>query len=508
MTNHTFALLIGVNDYSRFDPSGRSDLAGSVNDARRWHALCREHLRVPKAQVRVLASPRRDDPAPLPESTTPATLANITEGLSWLTAEMTRVRREGGQASGLITFSGHGTTVQHPENAELGLSAALCASDTHRDESGDLVGVITLAAIEALLAEVASDVTLAIDACYTSSSPLKSRSLPGLGPVEQLATTITSRLMQGCALWEECYEIHAGDAWHGAFTYSLLTLLEQWTTVDGDDVTYLNASYGDVVFRSHSLVDILGVHQTPTLSGPSQVSLVPVLRPGLAIEPNGTSPEPDVRHAGMQLSPGTSGYRIYDIKVSNTRGKQVTVAQVLAANNASPGYSPGGWQFTNGTEYWQPTPNLAATDIYDSDGNCGITGFEVELSQGDTQWDANDPPTGWDGSEQQDPVTPGTAGSCSWSSGKPPGVTPGQGQYSNQYHGASGDTALPTAMMASFSPVSTPLGSQTTTLEGIYWYSTSSNSGPWFDDETKAGDTDVMDTEGANGATGWWYGTA
>ncbi|MCB9764557.1 MAG: caspase family protein [Alphaproteobacteria bacterium] len=135
----TYALLIGVRDYSRLarstgQPPQESELAGALNDVRSMAMLTRM-MDVPARNIRVLTDPIADpndfaavamgrDPAQnmnMANATFgPATKQGILDGLAWLAEKL-----EAPGAQGILYFSGHSIFTQagHP---------CLCPSDTHR----------------------------------------------------------------------------------------------------------------------------------------------------------------------------------------------------------------------------------------------------------------------------------------------------------------------------------------------------------------------------------------
>jgi len=140
----TFALLMGVSDYTRLDSSARnalgtSDLRGALGDVRSMASLVRL-MGVPADHVRVLTAPRVDAnhfpsvvvgrARPVDMNMTDATMrhataAEIRSGLAWL-AEQLR-SHEGAQ--GIVYFSGHSVVTTSGQ-------LALAAMDTRRGGGG------------------------------------------------------------------------------------------------------------------------------------------------------------------------------------------------------------------------------------------------------------------------------------------------------------------------------------------------------------------------------------
>ena len=102
-----YALILGIHAYRTYDPSGRSDVAGALNDARAWVRQCLSMGFSPE-RIRVLTTPvlAASELGPLGESIHrgEATHDGIVDGITWLITEL------GGEAlaAGVMTFSGHG----------------------------------------------------------------------------------------------------------------------------------------------------------------------------------------------------------------------------------------------------------------------------------------------------------------------------------------------------------------------------------------------------------------
>lgn len=361
-SNPVCALIIGVSDYSAFDPSGRADLPGAVNDARRWYRYATRSLGVPKTQVRVQSDT---------QGHAPTDRAAVIAGLQWLGRQL----GNGTAHSALFTFSGHGLTVDSDANASLeeGLSLALAPSDI----APDLQAALTFEHIEKILFDAIADakygadatlsadeervvldlmenITSIVDACYTQPE-VSDGTLRALtsGPVPDLPTPpprIFSRLILACQLWETAYEIQSADLWHGAFSFALQTMLEQWATGTDDqtDVHYVRATYGDAVFRTRQLVNTLGLDdQNPTLLGSAtNLALLPVLRPGTQVAQGRTSVSPDGLRKREEFSAG-QGDAIVSVQImvgSNT----LAMCLVVGAAQVPGDYA----QFSSNTEYW------------------------------------------------------------------------------------------------------------------------------------------------------------
>lgn len=136
----TYALLIGISDYSQLDLSmgrapGQSDLTGAQNDQHSMAMLVRM-MDVPAENIRVLSSPGasandfaavamgRDPVQDMNMAKAqfgPATKAGILEGLAWLASKLQR-----NDSQGIVYYAGHSVVTEsgHP---------ALCPMDVRLD---------------------------------------------------------------------------------------------------------------------------------------------------------------------------------------------------------------------------------------------------------------------------------------------------------------------------------------------------------------------------------------
>jgi hypothetical protein len=358
MGSRNHVLHVGIDRYSSLAPDGSCDLLGAAHDVRRWSAYSRGALGVPAAQVRTLTDG---------EATREALLAA-------LRALGAAVAADKG-ASGLVTFSGHGAALPDTGAVDsgIGTTAALVPADATRD--GDaLSGLVSLAEIEAALGDGAADTTIVVDACYTrvADADRPHRGLSDGAP--SLPDRVASRLVLGAEPWGLSYEVPAGENWHGALSFALLTLLDQWTVRDPGGATWANVSYGDLVYRAHLQLDVWGLGQRPLLLGPARTSLLPFLRPGPTLAGGDTSPVPDRRRPGAQISIGDSpnGYRIVTVE-ARFGATWLTLANVIVVgSNLKHGYP------TQNCEYWTCFARPAPL------GTC--TGYRFTVEQNREWW--------------------------------------------------------------------------------------------------------------------------
>lgn len=456
MTNSTFAVIIGVDNYTAYDSSGESNLRGAVNDANWWWRFCTRHLHLPPDNIKLLLAPGDPDASGFPVQAGSATRQDIVDALDWLKGKMT-----GSDTSGIFAFSGHGAGVQVGQSA-VGESAAICPSDT-RLLGSSIEGVLTMAEIQDQLGKkTLANVTFSIDACYTTSAAGGlGRSLTPHASLDTMHELVDGRLMLACAPWQASYELQARDAWHGAFTYSLLSLAEQWTVKhDGEGHAWLNVSYGDLVYRAHRMIDVLGVDQTPTLVGLPRVSLLPVFRAGLGLPPEGTSSNPDVTRPTSQVSAGSEDVRGYRLAIRDRFGTWRNVANCHVAGTSHT-YSSS-VSFQAGMEYWTLIGELDEDDVFEN-GVCTLQGIRMKLIY------AGDWPS-------TAPLNPANATiqpvACSYSSGAPES-SPNQ---SGIFRRKTQSTNTPNGIQVQ---LATPANDKTQ-LESVIWWREENNPGPWF----------------------------
>lgn len=359
MTNPISAVIIGVSDYRAADPSGRSDLPGARNDARRWRIYCEGALGLGPEQLRVHADTEGD---------LGTDRASLVASLRWLAAELGSGRAE----SGLVTFSGHGLTTEHVAGGgtDEGLSLALAPSDLSAAHEGAMsfvqVEEILHRALEASLREqgevshqnlsarataLLQDITFCVDACYAEDDRPGGAGR-GLGPRRKAAPVkVFGRLLLASQLWQTAWEVRVAGEWHGAFTYALTSVLEQWArgSDDGTAVRYAQAAYGDLAFRTRTLVHVLGFEdQDPVLLGTAHnLALLPFLRPGLEVQRGWTSAQPNGARRREEFSAGQGdAVVVLEFKVGAGR---LAMAVLTGAATV-----PAQWSedFASSFEYW------------------------------------------------------------------------------------------------------------------------------------------------------------
>ena len=309
----SFALLIGINDYTTFSPSGRDNLVGSVNDALSAAKLAYE-LGCPPENIHLcLADPMADtealrarlDPAIAGAHVSGADRADILACLSWLAAAMTMP-----QAKGLLWFSGHGfSNVQGP---------ALCPADT---ASGDGMPQNLLSnrdVLEGLAGRHAeSHLMVVIDACHSAADTqidMRPRALSASltlsrkSPVDLCYERYGNVVAIAARAHEQGWELTGAGSRHGAFSWAMLTVLRRWGVTDrplGDRIDrFIDLTYADLMDKVRRMLDTLEVNQRPVLYA-APTSLNRTVFHGFGND-DMSSAEPDDA-GGRELFPGAGG---------------------------------------------------------------------------------------------------------------------------------------------------------------------------------------------------------
>jgi hypothetical protein len=370
-TNDSYALLIGVDDYSTYDTSrseavGTSDLKGSRNDAKTFWRLCRL-IGIQPAHIRVLTSPPvdlGDLPGATPENVGPATEAKILEMTGWLADRLGQPSKP----TGILTWSGHGDWL-------AGKGLVLCPSDVTwaPDESGKpgLAHTVSFGQLNKRLAPHAENLTVVLDTCHSGTAnggnaaktgkPLgltrrPIRSMPGLWPTGSVPELqeLVGRVLAASNRNQVAYQSMFDGQYRGVFSWALSAAIEQWrATQEGSNVC-IDLSYGKLIETTERLISALWFDQTPQLFGPPGIADLAVLHQGLAGHPDETATVPDGGFKTEQLDPGFRDYLIYTVTDAMS-GAQV--AQVLVTATAGGGYDAD-------REYWYVTTNLSNSGSY------------------------------------------------------------------------------------------------------------------------------------------------
>lgn len=325
-----FAVLIGVRDYLMYDPTGKSNVPGAQNDALTWVHQCLS-MGFPPEQIFVLTSPvlSPEDlgPSAAQIKTGAATHEEITSAIAWILKQLAE-----GNATGLLTFSGHGINDQG--------RLLLCPSDTTQS----LDNVIDVFALSQTIAGTngAKNLTLVIDGCHSQVGRSRQESisahlnakLDGMAIPEGVG--VAERVLSACAKDQVSVSARFLGKPMGAFTWALTSTLGQWKVVREGDVVRSTISYGDLVSRSRGLLSSLSFTQEPVLSGPDGVALLGFLCLGNTPQPNATSSTPNAKNATRQIDAGTLSWRLYQVYYTASLGNKSPqlFGQIIAVNTA------------------------------------------------------------------------------------------------------------------------------------------------------------------------------
>jgi len=390
---HNFVLIIGVDHYPQMPGAG---LKGSVNDAHWWRRLCAEALVCPAENVRACLSPVG---GVVPEGAHGATAADVLDGVKWLGAAMQASAAAGNSPSGLVVFSGHGAATNAADGFNaLGTTIAMCCSDLHKD--GDHYGgTVSLAMVQGLLAAAVvertaqaieggkgavvaalhkswlPDVTIVLDCCYARPDAAEVRLGEAPKAIQDAAWNIDQnicRIALACNPWEVAYQMRSNGLWHGAFSFALLTLLEQWKVQRDAGRAWFEVTLQNLLRRSDQMLRQLGLEQSPVMMAIPRAGLSPFLRPGLLDVGAGVaSPEPNAHRPTTQIStPDSEGSRPLGIKVTCSDGSEHLAACVIAQGTAGLLYTPQNYWIAAKTESWYRKP-------FTLNAGVTITGYKV-----------------------------------------------------------------------------------------------------------------------------------
>lgn len=309
----SFALIVGVNDYTAFSESGKDNLVGSVNDAiaaARFSLdlgcpashihLCLAEPGVSTAEIRARLGPDFAD-----AHISGATRDEILHCMSGLAESLTRP-----QSKGLLWFSGHGFTDA--------TGPALCPADIRPGE-GQPQNLIRNADVLDLLAirDPDSRLMVVIDACHSSAASRTSMrpralsaslSMSAADAVDLRYEDYGNVVAVAARTHEQGWELTGAGAHHGAFSWAMLTVLRRWGVV-GRDVggridRFVDLTYADLMDKVRRLLETLEVPQRPVLYVPQAMLNRTVFHGFGNDDMESGSPEP---RGGRELFPGGGG---------------------------------------------------------------------------------------------------------------------------------------------------------------------------------------------------------
>ncbi|MEZ4297727.1 MAG: caspase family protein [Polyangiaceae bacterium] len=297
-----YALIIGVQEYTDYDPTADVTVPGARNDARAWVRTCLSIGFAPE-NIRVLTTPELR-PAELGPGTEGVQLgtakrADIMDGLTWLSDQI------GGDtpATGLITFSGHG------DEGENGCPV-LCPSDL----TPSLDNVIDVAKLRSKApGKVKDNLTVMLDCCHAQVGTSPHDSIRGKlrlkHPVESVLQAVKGRgqmrVVAACMRDQSSVSSTFSGEEMGAFTWASVSTLGQWKPVVEEDVAYIGVAYSNLVTRVRVLLGALSFEQVPVVSGPKGVGGEAFLRPVRMAGAGQTAVAPTATRPGRQLDIGS-----------------------------------------------------------------------------------------------------------------------------------------------------------------------------------------------------------
>jgi hypothetical protein len=363
----TFALLIGVTDYTRFDLSadkrpGTSDLQGCLDDVVSFATLARA-MGVCDEDMVVLTTPKLNAnafpgiaPGWTPHPTTTmvdaffdyADHSNVRGALQWLADKLQSTPG----SRGLLYFSGHSAWITRD-----GASApALCPSDATVGVGGDVHHAITYDEVMATFAGLPDDqpLNLVLDTCLEEGST-RTLTQTGTPPADyRFALRPRDVLLAASQMGEPAFSSVFDGRWHGAFTWALATVLGQRPVSMSANGRFFELSYAALLRRIGRFLDELGVSQQPALWSAQTAGAQPVA-------PRGEWPvfgyptwQVQARlmpsRAKAEVTGGAAGwgYRIKDSAGAGIGWLIVT----RAWTSEVPTTQIGNQTFTNGRDHW------------------------------------------------------------------------------------------------------------------------------------------------------------
>ena len=368
-----FALLIGVQDYKAYDPSGAADLPAGVNDIGAFCRMCRR-LGLPMENIHVLTSPKGlgeagrnvdlhgEGAGYLGE----ATRDEILEQLGWLAGKLGHAPGDPSPKVGLLTYSGHGDYLKD----EL----ALCPSDVALGPGTDLEGLIAFSEIAKLLAVGGANenLTVVLDCCHAAAAVTDVTAPPAAKPRASLtgrpspvkeAPLLGARMFLATAPSQTGYQSTFDATPHGALSWAMSVVLEQWTTKQEGDVKYATITHERLRRLSQGLLDALLFPQTIVLS-PEGVGDVPFFHRGGRDAGDVTSEDPNRLRHGIQIDPDWAppgwhdthtnlpDWTIYEIWNESNPERKVKLGAIVVTRTAKDGFAASAeyWNIPAGTD--------------------------------------------------------------------------------------------------------------------------------------------------------------
>lgn len=330
LVNESFALLIGVDDYSAYDPE--QNLRGSVNDVAAWQRICHAIGMKPE-NVHILGTKTFEDGAVKNEhwsnrfgEVSPvreATRENLLAEVKWLADKLAS-----GGVPGLLTYSGHGDITDQGE-------LALCPSDVKKD-GASIANLVTLRELADLLAvgKARDLLTVVFDCCHAGKAtrPLsKALSLRGAAGSEKgERPRVGARELYACGADQVAFQSEFTSQFHGAFTWALTASLLQWKVIPRGSSVDLSLTYGNACAVNQKLLGVLEYGNQSASFFPPEIADMTFFHAGTKAEPGLKSAHPDGARDQIQLDPNVS-YSIY----LGTDANASLLAQVVVTGTTS-----------------------------------------------------------------------------------------------------------------------------------------------------------------------------
>jgi len=250
------ALIIGINDYRAFDPTGARDLKGGAHDTVAIERCCTV-LGMAPANIHVVRNDVESKGNPFVlKGVGDTTRKGLLAELAWLREQLDAGR------GGLLWYSGHGA-----HTSADGL--LLCPSDT----TGDLGNTIPFRALrDALGPRAAESLTVVLDCCHGGpavdafgrpSTTLNSNTIaPGVADDD---LQIGAVVLMACAPGEQAQQSWFSALPHGAFTWALLSVANQWEAAQQGGNVAMTLTYRQLLKKATILLDALEFEGTPQL---------------------------------------------------------------------------------------------------------------------------------------------------------------------------------------------------------------------------------------------------
>jgi hypothetical protein len=484
LVNESFALLIGVDDYSAYDPE--QNLRGSVNDVAAWQRVCHAIGMKPE-NVHILGTKTFEDGAVKNErwpnrfgEVSPvreATRENLLAEVKWLADKLSS-----GGVPGLLTYSGHGDITDEGE-------LALCPSDVKKD-GASIANLVTLRELADLLAvgKARDLLTVVFDCCHAglaAGTPrggslalsLRADAKPATGA----RPTLGARELYSCGPDQVAYQSEFTSQFHGAFTWALTASLLQWKPVAELGAVRLDVSYEDARAVSQKLLGVLNYPNQTAVLNPPSVGAMPFFHPSTAVDGKETTRRPDGERDRIQLDPNYyyafwSVVEGLDSNGNKTVTKTGLVAQIVVTGANAVSFTTADGKTTlqtlgePNTEYWFVRQD-GLKALYNGDTT------NIQMNWSSITENSVPQEDGAPSTTNKTSSATGATWTAVGSSSAPPTLSAGTNgviktlKQDTPSHAPQGTTAINAAFSVSYTTTGTPPNTTTTySLDQVRWY--------------------------------------